>query len=186
MLDCMIAAVARVSGSVCSRTTPTWTASPGSSTSSSTSIAPRVTRPRSGGVASDSVRGGAQPCSIRPPRERIALVLAGGGARGAYEVGALDALAQPSPVGRDARRHRGDQHRCAQWCVLRGPRPRPAESTAAAGVEMWRGCAGRRAAPLVSPSELGRLLGRGNARGLPGADLSGCSTPRRCATRSSG
>jgi NTE family protein len=122
------------------------------------------------------------PVAAQPSRrrERIALVLAGGGARGAYEVGALAALA---PV-LAARQQAPDIIVGTSIGALNGAffaarADQPLEATAAAGLEMWReldwGDAFR---PLVSPSELGRLLGAtAMLAGLPGVDLSGLLDP---------
>jgi NTE family protein len=117
-------------------------------------------------------------------RERIALVLAGGGARGAYEVGALSALA-PALAARGERVDIvvGTSIGALNGAFFAARAGEPLEDAAAAALEMWRELrwsdAFRR---LVSPAELGRLLGAAAmlAR-LPGADLPGLldATPLR-------
>jgi NTE family protein len=116
--------------------------------------------------------------------ERIALVLAGGGARGAYEVGALAALA-PALATRGAAPDIivGTSIGALNGAFFAARAHEPLEATAAAGVEMWRELRwGDALRPLVSPSEFSRLLGAGAMlAGLPGADLSGLldSSPLR-------
>jgi NTE family protein len=116
------------------------------------------------------------PAQSGGPHERIALVLAGGGARGAYEVGALAALA-PALAARGAAPDIiiGTSIGALNGAFLAARAHEPLEATAAAAVEMWRELRwGDALRPLVSPSELGRLLGAGAMlAGLPGADLSG-------------
>jgi NTE family protein len=113
-------------------------------------------------------------------RERIALVLAGGGARGAYEVGALDALAP----GLTARNETPDIVVGTSIGALNGAffaarADEPLERATAAGLEMWRELGwGDALRPLVSPSELGRLLSVGALlAGLPGPRLLGLLDP---------
>jgi NTE family protein len=122
------------------------------------------------------------PVAAKPSarRERIALVLAGGGARGAYEVGALAALA---PV-LAARQLAPDIIVGTSIGALNGAffaarADQPLEATAAAGLEMWRELGwGDAFRPLVSPSELSRLLGAtALLAGLPGVDLPGLLDP---------
>lgn len=107
-------------------------------------------------------------------------MLAGGGARGAYEVGALAALA---PV-LAARQQAPDIIVGTSIGALNGAffaarADQPLEATAAAGLEMWRELVwGDAFQPLLSPSELGRLLGAtAMLAGLPGVDLSGLLDP---------
>src|ERR1700731_3600472 len=94
-------------------------------------------------------------------RERIALVLAGGGARGAYEVGALSALA-PALAARGERVEIvvGTSIGALNGAFLAARAGEPLEDATAAALEMWRELrwsdAFRR---LVSPAELGRVLG---------------------------
>ncbi len=111
-------------------------------------------------------------------------MLAGGGARGAYEVGALAALA-PALAARGASPDIivGTSIGALNGAFFAARAHEPLAATAAAGVEMWRELRWDDALrPLVSPSELGRLLGAGAMlAGLPGADLSGLldSSPLR-------
>jgi NTE family protein len=113
-------------------------------------------------------------------RERIALVLAGGGARGAYELGALAALA-PALAARGETPDIlvGTSIGALNCAFLAARADEPLEVVAAAGLEMWhklRWCDALR--PLVSASELGRLLGAtATLAGLPGARLLGLLDP---------
>jgi NTE family protein len=122
------------------------------------------------------------PVAAQPSarRERIALVLAGGGARGAYEVGALAALA-PALAAREEAPDIivGTSIGALNGAFFAARADQPLEGTAAAGVEMWRELGwGDAFRPLVSPSELGRLLGAtAMLAGLPGVDLSGLLDP---------
>src|SRR5471032_1832618 len=101
--------------------------------------------------------------SVRPDgrRERIALVLAGGGARGAYEVGALSALAPALAARGDAPDVIvGTSIGALNGAFFAARADQPFEDTAEHAVEMWRDLRWSDALrPLVSPSELGRLLG---------------------------
>src|SRR5271166_1768788 len=113
-------------------------------------------------------------------RERIALVLAGGGARGAYEMGALSVLA-PALVERDQEPDIlvGTSIGALNSAFLAARAHESLELAAAAGLDMWRELRwGDAFRPLTSPSELGRLL-RATAMlaGVPGADLSGLLDP---------
>src|SRR5437588_513924 len=113
-------------------------------------------------------------------RERIALVLAGGGARGAYEVGALAALAPALSARRGVPDIVvGTSIGGLNGAFLAARGHQPLDVAAAAGLEMWRGLRWRDAfRPLVSPSEVGRLLGAtAMLAGLPGLDLSGLLDP---------
>jgi NTE family protein len=116
----------------------------------------------------------------RHRRERIALVLAGGGARGAYEAGALSALA-PALA---ARRQTpdivvGTSIGALNGSFLAARAHEPLEDAANAAVEMWRELGWSDALrPLASPSELSRLLGAAAMfTKLPGADVSGLLDP---------
>jgi NTE family protein len=113
-------------------------------------------------------------------RERIALVLAGGGARGAYEVGALAALA-PALAAHDQAPNIivGTRVGALNGSFFASRAHQPLETTAAAGLQMWRELRwGDALRPLVSPSELGRLLGAAAMlAGVPGVDLSGLLDP---------
>ena len=121
----------------------------------------------------DSARSGGR-------RERIALVLAGGGARGAYEAGALAALAPAlAKRGQTPDIIVGTSIGALNGSFLAARAHEPLEVAAAAALKMWRElgwCDALR--PLVSPSELGRLLGAGAMFAkLPGADVSGLLDP---------
>lgn len=113
-------------------------------------------------------------------RERIALVLAGGGARGAYEVGALSVLA---PVltqrGQTPDIVVGTSIGALNCAYFAARADQPAEEVATSGLEMWRElCWVDAFRPLVSPFELRRLLGgAAMIAGLPGASLPGLLDP---------
>jgi NTE family protein len=113
-------------------------------------------------------------------REQIALVLAGGGARGAYEAGALAVLAPGlAEHGQTPTIIVGTSIGALNGSFLAARAHEPMEAAAAAALAMWRElgwCDALR--PLASPSELGRLLLAGAmfAR-LPGADVSGLLDP---------
>jgi NTE family protein len=113
-------------------------------------------------------------------RERIALVLAGGGARGAYEAGALAALAPAlAAAGQAPDIIVGTSIGALNGSFFAARADEPLEASAAAALEMWRELSWDDALrPLVSPSELGRLLGAGALlAGLPGGGLSGLLDP---------
>jgi NTE family protein len=113
-------------------------------------------------------------------RERIALVLAGGGARGAYEVGALAALAPALAARGEAPNILvGTSIGALNGTFLAARAHEPLEVAAAAALEMWRQLRwGDALRPLVSPSELGRLLGAAAMfANLPGADVAGLLDP---------
>jgi NTE family protein len=103
-------------------------------------------------------------------------VLAGGGARGAYEVGALSALAPALAArGESPDIIVGTSIGALNGAFFAARADQPLEETAAAGLQMWLELRwGHAFRPLLSPSELGRLLSAGAMlAGLPGADLSG-------------
>jgi NTE family protein len=107
-------------------------------------------------------------------------VLAGGGARGAYEVGALSALAPALAArGESPDMVVGTSIGALNGAFFAARADQPLEETAAAGLQMWRELRwGDAFRPLLSPSELGRLLSAGAMlAGLPGADLSGLLDP---------
>ncbi len=107
-------------------------------------------------------------------------MLAGGGARGAYEAGALAALAPALAARGEAPDVLvGTSIGALNGAFFAARADQSLEATAAAGVEMWRELCWRDALrPLVSPSELGRLLGTAAMlAGLPGGDLSGLLDP---------
>jgi NTE family protein len=117
------------------------------------------------------------PAPAKPARkrERIALVLAGGGARGAYEAGALDTLAPAlSKHGQTPDILVGTSIGALNGSFYAARAHQPFEATTAAALEMWRELSwGDALRPLASPSELARVLGAAAmfAR-LPGADPS--------------
>ncbi len=121
-----------------------------------------------------------EPARSSGRRERIALVLAGGGARGAYEVGALSALA-PALAARDEAPDIivGTSIGALNGAFIAARAHEPLADIAAAGVEMWLELRwGDALRPLVSPSEFGRLLGAAATLArLPGADLHGLLDP---------
>ncbi len=111
-------------------------------------------------------------------------MLAGGGARGAYEVGALSALAPALAAhGSTPDIIVGTSIGALNGAFFAARAHEPLEATASAAVEMWRQLRwGDALRPLVSPFELRRLLGAGAMlAGLPGADVSGLldSSPLR-------
>src|SRR5580658_2004033 len=113
-------------------------------------------------------------------REQIALVLAGGGARGAYEAGALAVLAPAlAEHGQTPSIIVGTSIVALNGSFLAARAHEPIEAAVAAALAMWRElgwCDALR--PLASPSELGRLLLAGAMFAkLPGADVSGLLDP---------
>ena len=142
------------------------------------------TRTRTCARARRNVQAVARRQPDRGQRERTALVLAGGGARGAYEVGVLSALA-PALTEDGARPDIivGTSIGALNGAFLAARGDEPFEQAVAAGLEMWRSLSwGDAFRPLVSPWELGRLLtGAAMVVGLPGADLPGLldSSPLR-------
>ncbi len=121
-----------------------------------------------------------EPARSSGRRERIALVLAGGGARGAYEAGALAALAPALAArGEGPDIIVGTSIGALNGAFIAARAHEPLDDIAAAGVEMWRELRwGDALRPLVSPSELGRLLGAAATLArLPGADLHGLLDP---------
>lgn len=111
-------------------------------------------------------------------------MLAGGGARGAYEVGAFDALAPAlAAAGEAPDIVVGTSIGALNGAFFAARANEPLEAVAAAAVEMWRELRwGDALRPLVSPSELGRLFGAGALlAGLPGPGLPGLldSSPLR-------
>lgn len=111
-------------------------------------------------------------------------MLAGGGARGAYEVGALDVLA-PALAADGAALDIvvGTSIGALNGAFFAARADEPLEAVAAAALELWRELRwGDALKPLVSPSELRRLLGAGAlVAGLPGPGLPGLldSSPLR-------
>ncbi len=121
-----------------------------------------------------------KPPKERRKREQIALVLAGGGARGAYEAGALAALA-PALAAHDQAPSIvvGTSIGALNGAFLAARAHEPLDAAAAAAVQMWgelSWCDALR--PLASPAELGRLLRTGAMlANLPRADVSGLLDP---------
>ena len=107
-------------------------------------------------------------------------MLAGGGARGAYEVGVLTALAPALAArGQSPDIIVGTSIGALNGAFVAARAHEPLRDTAAAGVEMWRELSwGDALRPLVSPRELGRVLGAAATLArLPGADLHGLLDP---------
>jgi NTE family protein len=106
--------------------------------------------------------------------ERIGLVLAGGGARGAYEAGALAALAPALAARRQAPNVLvGTSIGALNTAFVAARAHEPLEDVAAATLEMWRELRwGDALRPLASGTELRRLLSAGAMlAGLPGGGL---------------
>ena len=113
-------------------------------------------------------------------RERIALVLAGGGARGAYEAGALAALAPAlAKRGQAPDIIVGTSIGALNGAFFAARAHEPLQDTATEALDMWRALRwGDALRPIVSPGELGRLLGAGAMlAGLPGGGLAGLLDP---------
>ena len=107
-------------------------------------------------------------------------MLAGGGARGAYEAGALSALAPAlAAAGQAPDIIVGTSIGALNGSFFAARADEPLEASAAAALQMWRELSWQDALrPLVSPSELGRLLGAGALlAGLPGGGLAGLLDP---------
>ena len=107
-------------------------------------------------------------------------MLAGGGARGAYEVGALAALA-PALAAQGVAPDIvvGTSIGALNGAFFAARADEQLEDVAVAALEMWRELRwGDALRPLASPSELGRLLGAGAMlAGLPGGGLAGLLDP---------
>ena len=107
-------------------------------------------------------------------------MLAGGGARGAYEAGALAALAPAlSTRGQSPDVIVGTSIGALNGSFFAARAHEPLEAAAAAALEMWRELRwGNALRPLVSPFELGRLVGvAAMLANLHGADISGLLDP---------
>jgi NTE family protein len=92
-------------------------------------------------------------------REPVALVLAGGGARGAYEVGALSALLPQLRADERPRIIIGTSVGAINAAYLAANADKPPDQLAAGAVELWRGISyGRVLRPLLSLSEAARGL----------------------------
>jgi NTE family protein len=121
-----------------------------------------------------------KPRKPRRRRKRIALVLAGGGARGAYEAGVLSALAPAlAERGEAPDIIVGTSIGALNGAFLASRADEPLDTAAVAAVEMWRElCWSDALRPLVSASELGRLLGAGAMlAGLPRGGIAGLLDP---------
>jgi NTE family protein len=104
----------------------------------------------------------------------VALVLAGGGARGAYEIGALSVLLpRLEQRGERPRVIVGTSVGAINAAFLAGTAGATAEESVAQAVKLWTEISFDDVLrPLVSPSELGRALGSaGEFFGVPGARL---------------
>jgi NTE family protein len=113
-------------------------------------------------------------------RERIALVLAGGGARGAYEIGVLAALAPAlAEHGQAPDIIIGTSIGALNGAFFAARADEPFQAVAAEALQMWRELRWEDALrPLVSTQELGRLVGIGAMlAGLPGGGLAGLLDP---------
>ena len=130
------------------------------------------------------------PAAPRKPRaatarrtgegESIALVLAGGGARGAYEAGALSALAPLlEKEGRRPTIYIGTSVGALNSAFLAARAHEKFSAVVEAAVEMWREMHWRDAIkPLISISELDRVLrALAIAANVPGASLDGLLDP---------
>jgi NTE family protein len=97
--------------------------------------------------------------SPRQNRDPVALVLAGGGARGAYEVGALSALLPELGAEEQARIVVGTSVGAINAAYLAANAEKPAAELATGALELWRGITYARVLkPLVSASEAARGL----------------------------
>jgi NTE family protein len=113
-------------------------------------------------------------------RGRIALVLAGGGARGAYEVGALAALAPALAAdGETPEIIVGTSIGALNGAFFAARADEPLQDAVAAGLEMWHGLRFDNAfRPLLSPWELSRLFGAAATFAhIPGASPLGLLDP---------
>ncbi len=118
------------------------------------------------------------PTAAKPgrQRERIALVLAGGGARGAYEAGALAVLAPALAAHKQSPDILvGTSIGALNGSFFAARAHEPLDVAAEAALDMWRALHwGKALRPLTSPSELRRLLGTAAMLAhLPRADPSG-------------
>jgi NTE family protein len=113
-------------------------------------------------------------------RGRVALVLAGGGARGAYEVGALATLAPALTAGGETPGIIvGTSIGALNGAFFAARADEPLPDAAAAALAMWHGLRfGDALRPLLSPPELGRVLGAAATFAhLPGASPLGLLDP---------
>jgi NTE family protein len=113
-------------------------------------------------------------------RERIALVLAGGGARGAYEIGVLAALAPAlEERGQTPDIIIGTSIGALNGAFFAARADEPFQAVASEAVQMWREITWDDALrPLVSPRELRRFITMGAMlAGLPGSGPQGMLDP---------
>src|SRR4051812_7292265 len=106
--------------------------------------------------------------------DTVALVLAGGGARGAYEVGALSVLFPAlDEAGLRPRMVVGTSVGAVNGTYVASRAHEPVERVTAEGEEIWRGLRWDQVArPLASPGALERLaLYLGEIAGVPGAEV---------------
>jgi NTE family protein len=119
-------------------------------------------------------------------KEKVALVLAGGGARGAYEAGALSVLLPALEAqGLRPRIIVGTSVGALNGAYLAARAHEPAERVAAEGEAIWRGLKWEQVLrPLASPGTLERLvLYLGEVAGVPGAELPALLDPAPLASR---
>jgi len=112
--------------------------------------------------------------------QRTALVLAGGGARGAYEAGALAALAPAlQEHGQRPDIIVGTSIGALNGAFFAARAHEPLADAASAALEMWRSLRwGDALRPLASPAELRRVISAGAMlAGLPGGDLAALLDP---------
>src|SRR3954471_481883 len=117
--------------------------------------------------------GGGQVAECRPV-DRVALVLAGGGARGAYEVGALSVLFPAlEEAGLRPRIVVGTSVGAVNGVYLASRAHEPAKVVIADGETIWRELRWEQVArPIASPGTLERLaLYLGEIVGVPGAEI---------------
>jgi NTE family protein len=109
----------------------------------------------------------------------VGLVLAGGGARGAYEAGALSVLLPELAPDERPRVLTGTSVGAVNTAYLAANAHRPATELAAGGLALWRAIRYREVlAPLVSRSEASRLAGYvGEVLGVPRAQASSILDP---------
>src|SRR3954447_16227841 len=123
--------------------------------------------------------GGWQVAECRPV-DRVALVLAGGGARGAYEVGALSVLFPAlDEAGLRPRIVVGTSVGAVNGAYVASRAHEPVARVIAEGEEIWRELSWDQVArPLASPGALERLaLYLGEVAGVPGAEVSALLDP---------
>jgi NTE family protein len=109
----------------------------------------------------------------------VALVLAGGGARGAYEVGALSVLLPQLPADERPQILLGTSVGAVNVAYLAANAALASQQLVAQGLSLWRGVHFRQVLePLLSVSEAARLGGYlGEVLGLPGARVDSLLDP---------